>query len=240
MLSNSRNKKQPIHNNISANNYNKKLDLDHSLKNLKKDISNEKEIVFKRFSLKEINLRKNTDNNNINSYNFEKEKQKYIRESDNNGTKRNIRNEFNNKNSESKYSKLDEKNEQDNKEEIKKQVFKSDRFTNNFESHSFNKKEKQNKKSNYLNYQNQLKEKIEKIKIDTNRFSSNYRNYMKNKILSKTNYYTHDKNDIIVEVNNNKIGRFKTSFNNSTLNDNKNNVKKKNINEPKKNINSII
>ena len=224
ILSSSRDKKGSFYNNISANNFNINTDLDPSLKNLKKDKSNPKEIILKRFSLVEKNLRNNTDNN-INLYN----KQKYIRESDSNGTKRNIRNEFYNKNIVSNYSKLNEEHDQDNKAENKKQLYKSNRITNTIESHSFNKKENQIQKSNLIKYQNQLKEKIEKIKIDNNRFSANNKKYLKNKILEKNNYYTHDKND-----NTNNTERFRTSCNNSTLNEYRKDFRKKRVNEPKK------
>jgi hypothetical protein len=145
-LSSSRDKKKSLYNNISANNFNIKINLDHSLK---KDNSNPKEIIFKRFSFIEKNLRKNIDNK-FNTYKSEQEKKKYIRESDSNGTKRNIRDENYNKN----FSSKDKENVEDNKADIKKQVYQSNRFTNTIESHSFNKKEKQN----------QLKEKIKKNK----------------------------------------------------------------------------
>ena len=216
----SKDKKQSLFNSMSTNNFDIKNDFDHSLK---RDKSNPKEIILKRFSLVEKNLRKN-NNININSYNNGQEKEKYIRDSDSNGTKRNIRNEYFNKIFTSKYSKFDKENDQDNKENFKKHVYKSNKFTNNIESHSFNKKEKQN----------QLKEKIEKIKIDNNRLSTNNKKYAKNKFLSKINNYIQEKIDNNIVINHNNTERFRASCNNSTLCDSKNYFKRKNANEPKK------
>ena len=227
----SREKAESFHNNISANNSNVKANFDHILK---KDKSNPKEIIFKRFSFIEKNLRKK-NNNIINSYNSEKEN---IRESDSNETKRK-RTEFYHKNFVFNYSKLDEENKQDNKDnkaEIKKHLYKSNRYIDTIESYSFNKQENQNQKNNLLKYQNQLKEKIEKIKIDTNRFSTNNKKYNKNKIIEKTNFYNNRKIDNKIEVNNNTNNRERllTSCDNSTLNNNKYNYKKIYTKEPKK------
>ena len=231
--SSSLDQKDSFYNNISAINFNIKKDFAHSLK---KNKSNPQEIIFKRYSLIEKNSRKNKDNN-INSYNSQQEKNQYKRESDSNETKRKIRNQFYNKNIVSNYSKLDEENEQDDKAEIKKHIYKSNRFINTNESYSFNKNEKQNneKNNNLLKYQNQLKEKIEKIKIDSNRFSANNKKYIKNKILEKVNYYQR-KIDNLAEVNNNtnNTERLQTSCNNFSFNNNKYNFKKKYTKEPKK------
>ena len=214
-------KKESFFNNISSTNFNIKKDFTHSTK---KDKSNPKEIIFKRYSLVEKNLRKNNDDN-INSYNS-------------NRTKRHIRKEFYNKNIVSNHSKLDEENEQDDKAEIKKNIYKSNRFINNNENYSVNKNEKQNENNNnLLKSQNQLKEKIEKIKINSHRFSINNKKYNKNKILEKVNYYTQRKNDNIDEANNNtnKAERLQASCSNASFNNNKNNFKKKyTAKEPKK------